>query len=184
VIIYEKHIDVIISNIGALNKDLRKVVKIKGLRKVIITICLIILVVSGFSNLPESKYYNKDIKGLVNEKKAQVIEVGKGFKIDKDTIRIKRIINTQDKTYIRYAVIINEPGWSFSAGAIKVFDDKGRQYENHGGGFSGKIWGQDGIIEYERLGEDVKYITLKLEWYDRKNQLKISLGKEGEISEN
>lgn len=136
------------------------------------------------TNLPESKYYGKNLKALVKENKAQVIEVDKSFKIDKDTLLIKRIINTEDKTYLRYAFIRKEQGWSFPAGAIKLFDDKECEYWNGGGGWSGKIWGQDGIIEYERLRDDVEYITLKYDLYDRSNELKISLKKEGEINEN
>lgn len=66
---------------------------IKSLRRAIITICLIILTISGLESLPESKYCNKDLKTLVNTKKANVIEVGKEMKIDEDTILIKRIIN-------------------------------------------------------------------------------------------
>ncbi|WP_278246520.1 DUF5643 domain-containing protein [Clostridium lundense] len=112
------------------------------------------------------------------------MEVGKGFKIDEDTIFIKRIINTEDKTYIRYAVITKEQGWSFPGGIIKIFDDKGKQYRNHGGGSSGKVWGQDGLIHFDKLKKDAKYIKLKVEWYDRENELKISLGKESGINEN
>ncbi|MCH5137621.1 hypothetical protein JMF89_10450 [Clostridiaceae bacterium UIB06] len=47
-----------------------------------IVICLLIFIVSGFMSIPSSKYYEQDIKELVNAKKAQVIEVGKGMKID------------------------------------------------------------------------------------------------------
>lgn len=135
-------------------------------------------------SIPESKYYEKDLKAMVNEKKAQVIEVGKGMKIDKDTIFIERIINTQDKTYIRYALIRFDQGWSFSESAIKIFDDKGKQYQKKSGSWKGKFWGQDGLFEIDKINNDVKYITLKLDWYDRKDEMKISLGKEGEINEN
>jgi hypothetical protein len=145
---------------------------------------LLTLAVSGFRSLPESKYYNKNLKTLVKAKEAQVIEVGKGMKIDKDTVYIKRIINTSDKTYIRYALIRLEQGWSFSEVALKIFDDKGGEYHYLGGGGSGKIWGQDGLIEIDRINKDSKYLTIKLDWYDRKNELTISLGKEGEIVEN
>lgn len=117
--------------------------KIKGLRRTIIVICLLILILSGFTSLPESKYYNKNLKVLVNAKEAQVIEAGKGMKIDEDTIFIKRIINTQDNTYIRYAFIRFEQGWSFSEGALKIFDDKGKEYHSMSGSSSGKLWGQD-----------------------------------------
>ncbi|MBM7868663.1 hypothetical protein JOC70_000132 [Clostridium pascui] len=105
------------------------------------------------------------------------------MKIDKDTILIKRIVNTEDKTYIRYAFIRFEQGWSFSQGAINIFDDKGKQYQYKGGQSSGKVWGQDGLINTDRIDEGVKYIILKLEWYDRKSEMKISLGKEGENNE-
>lgn len=142
------------------------------------------MIISGFRCLPESKYYYKSLKVLVDTEQAQVIEVRKGMKIDKDTIYIKRIINSKDKSYIRYAVIMNEQGWSFSEGAMKIFDDKGKEYHSMSGGWSGKLWGQDGILEIDRINKDSKYITLKLDWYDRKNELTISLGKEGEINEN
>lgn len=158
--------------------------EIKGLRRTIIVICFILLALSGFSCLPASKYYNKDIKKLVAENKAQVIEVGKGMKIDNDTIYIKRIINTKDRTYIRYSYIRKELGWSFPLNTIKIFDDKGKEYRHQSGTSSGKLWGQDALDEVEKLDKDAKYITLKLDWYDRKNELKISLGKEGEVSEN
>lgn len=134
--------------------------------------------------LPERKYYYKSLKVLVDTQQAQVIEVGKGMKIDKDTIYIKRIINSKDKSYIRYAVIMNEQGWSFSEEAMKIFDDKGKEYHSMSGGWLGKLWGQDGILEIDRINKDSKYITLKLDWYDRKNELTISLGKESEINEN
>ncbi len=135
-------------------------------------------------SIPSSKYYKQDIKELVNAKKAQVFEVGKVMKIDKDSILIKRIINTQDKTYIRYAFIRFEQGWSFPVEVIKVFDDKGKQYQSKGGGWTGKLWGQDGLIELDRISEDTKYINLKLEWYDRKNEMTISLEKEDKVNEN
>lgn len=157
---------------------------IKRLRRAIIAICLVILTISGFESLPESKYGDKSLKTLVNTKKAQVIEVGEEMKIDKDTILIKRIINTEDKTYIRYALVRFEQGWSFSGGAINIFDDKGNQYRYNGGQSSGKLWGQDGLISFDRINEDAKYITLKLEWYDRKNEMKILLEKEGENNES
>jgi hypothetical protein len=158
--------------------------QIKELRRTIIGLCLLILTLSGFRSLPESKYYDKNLKTLVKANEAQVIEVGKGMKIDRDTIYIKRIINTQDKTYVRCAFIRFEQGWSFPDGALKIFDDKGKEYLNRSGGWSGKLWGQDGLFEIERINKDSKYIAFKLDWYDRKNELTISLGKEGEINEN
>jgi hypothetical protein len=156
----------------------------KGLRRAIIVICVLLLGVKVFQNLPESKYYFEDLKTLVDTKKAQVIEVGKGMKIDKDTVFIKRIINTQDNTCIRYTFIRLEQGWSFPDSTIKMFDDKGRQYLYDSAGSSGKMWGQDGLIMFDRLNDDVKYITLKIDCYDIKSELKISLGKEGKIIEN
>jgi hypothetical protein len=145
---------------------------------------LLILAVTGFSSLPESKYFNKNLKTLVKTKEAQVIEVGKAMKIDKSTIYIKRIINTSDKTYIRYSFIRLEQGLSFPDGEFKVFDNIGKEYHYEGGESSSKIWGQDGLIEIDRIDKNSKHITIKFDRFDRKNELTISLGKEGEIIEN
>ncbi|MGE5627915.1 MAG: hypothetical protein ACM3X7_07330 [Solirubrobacterales bacterium] len=60
--------------------------------------------ITAFSSLPEGKYYNQNLKDLVNAKKANVIEVGKELKLDQDTLIIRRIINTEDKTYVRYTM--------------------------------------------------------------------------------
>ncbi|GFP76563.1 DUF5643 domain-containing protein [Clostridium fungisolvens] len=148
-------------------------------------ICLIIIIIGIFTNLPESKYYDKELKELVNQKKAQVIEVNKDMKIDNDTVSIKRIINTDDKTYIRSIYRTSEPGWSFSTtNVINIFDDKGKKYQYRGGENKGKIWGQDELMEVERIDEDAKYLILKLDWYDRKAEMTISLDKEKNINEN
>lgn len=135
-------------------------------------------------SFPESKYYNRDIKALVKAGEAQVIEVGQEMKIDKDTINIKRIINTQDKTYIRYNLVRLESGWSFSESALKIFDDKGNEYISMSGGWSGKLWGQDGLIQIDRISKDSKYIIIKIDWYDRQNELKISFEEEDEVYED
>lgn len=152
----------------------------KGLRRAIIVICLIILTVRGLNSLANGKYYDENINEMVNGKEYQVIEVGKDMKLDNDTILITRIINTEDKTYIRYSVKAMEKGWSFSESAIKVFDDREHQYEYSGAGSDGK----DGFIKFDRINEDANYITVKIDWYDRKNEMKISLMEEGEVNEN
>lgn len=106
------------------------------------------------------------------------------MKIDNDKIFINRIINTEDETYIRYRVIKFEQGWSFPESAIKVFDDKGQEYIYHGAGSSGKAWGEEGIFRVDRIPDDVKEITLKLDRYDRKSEVKIHLAEDGEKNEN
>ncbi|MBK1812329.1 hypothetical protein JHL18_17025 [Clostridium sp. YIM B02505] len=120
----------------------------------------------------------------MNQKKAQVIEVNKDMKIDNDTISIKRIINTDDKAYIISTYKPSELGWTFSTSAIEIYDDKGRQYKYRGGEDKGKIWGQDQLTEFDRIDKETKAITLKLDWYDRKAEMTISLDKEKNINEN
>lgn len=158
--------------------------KIKWIRRTLIIISLLILLFSGFISLPEDKYASKNLEALVKAQKAQVIEVGKTMKVDNDSIYIKRIINTEDKTYIRYAYIMHEQGWSFSDSELKIFDDKGKEYHITGGSGSGKLWSQDMLIDLDKIDKDSKYITIKLDWYDRKNELTIPLEKAGAIIEN
>lgn len=162
-----------------------KVVKIKFLRRSIIIICAILLIISNINIFPESKYYYDEIKNQVSAKKAEDIEINKSMTIDKDKIIIERIIIAKDAVYLRYSTRMNGLGWSFCDGnAIKMYDDKQHLYICTGGGTSGKIWGQDGVIEFEKLDKDARYIVLKLDWYDRKDEIKVPLNMEGEASEN
>ncbi|MEG2918256.1 MAG: hypothetical protein RR891_00600 [Clostridium sp.] len=157
---------------------------IKRLRRTIIAICLFILAISVCYSIPKGKYFDEDLKQLVNEKKAQVIEVGKSMKLDNAPILIHRIINTEDTTYIRYSFIRFEHGWSFPGSNIQVFDDKEQEYFNHGGESSSNMWGEDGLLNIERVADDAKYIIIRINVYDRKNEMKISLAEEGGSSED
>lgn len=159
--------------------------KIKVLRRSIIVICLITLCVIGFACLPKSKYYYNDIKTLVDEGKAEVIELNQKMKIDNDDLIIKRIINTEDKSYVRYRQIRTTRGWSFSESIFRIFDDKGEEYIKVAGSASTNFWGQEGLMQLDKkIGKDVKYLTIKVDWYDRKSEIKIPLSKEGEANEN
>jgi len=137
---------------------------------------LIQLLATCLPNFLDEKYYNPELKALVKSGKAEVIEVNKKIKIDKDTIYIERIINTDTQTNVRYK-IVEEPGWSFSNIALALYDEKGKkQYQ--GGGSSGKLWGEDGIISYERIDKASKEIRIKLEWYDRVGEVSIPIKNE------
>lgn len=107
------------------------------------------------------------------------------MKIDNDDLIIKRIINTEDKSYVRYRQIRTTQGWSFSKSIFRIFDDKGEEYIKVAGGASTNFWGEEGLMQLDKkIGEDVKYLTIKIDWYDRKSEMKIPLSKEGEANEN
>jgi len=156
----------------------------KIIRRGIIVICLIYLIGVGIDCLPESKYYNKELEALVKQGKAQVIEVDENLKIDDAKMHIKRLINTDEYTYVRYSYIRKESGWPVLTAATKLFDHKGKEYSYQGGSSSEKPWGTERLIKFDRLDNNVRYVIIKIENYDRKNQIKISLRKEGEINEN
>ncbi|WP_347177708.1 DUF5643 domain-containing protein [Clostridium perfringens] len=158
---------------------------IKVIRRLIILVCLITLCFIGFTCLPKSKYYFKDIRSLVNEGKAEVIEVNQKIKIDDDYLIIKRIINTEDESYIRYKQVRTTLGWSFSESIFRIFDDNGEEYIKTAISSSTSFWVTEGIILLDKkIKEDVKYLTIKIDWYDRQNKIKIPLNKEGEANEN
>lgn len=136
--------------------------------------------ITAFSSIPEGKYFDGNLKNLVNTKKASVIEVGKELKLDKDTLIIRRVINTEDKTYVRYTMIRKINLWSFSDNNIKIFDDKGKELHKSGGTGNGKLWGQEGLFYMDRIPNDVKYLVIKLDIYDRHDEVKIPLGEVGE----
>lgn len=133
--------------------------------------------------MPEDKYYDSNLEKLVEQGAAQVIEINKSFKIDKDTMYIKRIINTNEKTYIRYSLIIKEMGWSFPETTIKIIDDKNNEYQCYGASSAGKPWGQEGLFQTDRISDGTKEITIKYQWFDRQNQMRVLLDKEGEAYE-
>ena len=58
--------------------------------------------------------------------KLKVIEPNQKIKIDDDYLIIKRIINTEGESYIRYKQTIL--GWSFSESIFRIFDDNGEEY--------------------------------------------------------
>lgn len=151
-------------------------------RRSIIIICILLLIVTGVHSLPEGKYYDPKVKSLVQQGKAQVVEVNKSFMVGQDTMDIKRIILTEDKTYIRYQLFRKESGWSFPDSSIKLVDEKGRIYQCTGG-WSGKPWGQDGLLQTERLDPGSKNIAIKYAWFDRQNQIKVSIGDGGDAHE-
>jgi hypothetical protein len=150
---------------------------LKSLRRSIIVICTILLIPLVFTSFPKGKYFNDELKALVKNGKAEVIEVNKKIYIDKDTIYIERIINTDTQTILRYK-IVEEPGWSFPNNSIVLYDDAGKKYQG-GGASSGKFWGEEGIIDYEKISKASKKITIRLEWYDRVGEVIIPINKGG-----
>ncbi|MDU2323920.1 MAG: DUF5643 domain-containing protein [Clostridium perfringens] len=157
----------------------------KVIRRLIILVCLITLCFIGFICLPKNKYYFKDIRSLVNEGKAEVIEPNQKIKIDDDYLIIKRIINTEGESYIRYKQVRTTLGWSFSESIFRIFDDNGEEYIKTAISSYTSFWVTEGLILLDKkIKEDVKYLTIKIDWYDRQNKIKIPLNKEGEANEN
>ena len=98
---------------------------------------------------------------------------------------IKRIINTEDESYIRYKQVRTTLGWSFSESIFRIFDDNGEEYIKTAISSSTSFWVTEGLILLDKkIKEDVKYLIIKIDWYDRQNKIKIPLNKEGEANEN
>lgn len=152
----------------------------KVLRRFIIIMCIILLIPLLIASIPEGKYFNKELQGKVKTGVAQVIEVNKKWKIDDDTIIIQRIIITDKNTYLRVSYVRNENGWSFPLESIELYDNK-QKINISSDEEIGKLWGEDGLNEYERLSAGCKEITLKLQWYDRKMEFKIPYAGSGNI---
>lgn len=148
----------------------------KVLRRVIIVICIILLIPLLIISVPEEKYFYNDLKDKVKIGTAQVIEVNKKWKIDDSTIIIQRIISTNKNVYVRFRYVENKSGWSFPSNSIELYDDKGKKYMVAGEDI-GKLWGEEGINEYDRPSADCKEIILKLQLYDRKMEFKIPYGR-------
>ncbi|MDK0653279.1 DUF5643 domain-containing protein [Clostridium perfringens] len=113
------------------------------------------------------------------------MEPNQKIKIDDDYLIIKRIINTEGESYIRYKQVRTTLGWSFSESIFRIFDDNGEEYIKTSISSSTSFWVTEGLILLDKkIKEDVKYLTIKIDWYDRQNKIKIPLNKEGEANEN
>lgn len=141
-------------------------------RRSLIVILVIILIPSIFMSIPNSnKQYNKD---------ATKIKINKIMKIDNDRLLINNIVFDDDYNYINYALLRKNPGWSFSASIIKIYDDKGNEIINNGGNSSSKTWGQQGIMVLEKFSlKEVDSLLLKFQFHDRESELLIDLKKAG-----
>lgn len=148
---------------------------IKGIRKLIVVLFSVIILYTIINCIPMNKYYSSYFANLVAENKAQVVEVGEKLHLDNDTILIKRIINTDEASYLRYSFRSFEYGWPFSGKAIEVIDNEGNEYKYKSEKSEQRTWGEDGLIEIEKINEGAAYIILKLAWYDREDQIKVSL---------
>jgi len=151
----------------------------KVLRRAIILICLLFLIREAVYAWPEGKYYDATLKNKVKNNQATVIELNKKGKFDGNTFAAQRIINTSDKTYLRYRLVSDGRGWSF-AGSFKLYDANHKEYKSFSGGSHGKLWGQEGLIIFDKLPESTKEATLVVENYDRKLELKLLLDKAGD----
>lgn len=142
------------------------------------------MLVSNINSLPASKYYSKDLEEQVKQNKAQVIEVKKELKFDKDKVIIDRLIITHDEINVRYTVFQNDHGWSFSSSSLEVYDDSGNKYQEYSGTGCGKTWGAEGVISYHNQNKDTKFIKIKLDWFDRHDEIQIPLISGGTNNEN
>ena len=125
--------------------------------------------------IPMNKYYSSYLEKLVDEGKAEVVEVGQDLQIDDETLLIKRVINIDEASYIRYSFITFNHGWFLSGKAIKVMDDQGNEYRYKSDESEYRTWGEDGILKISKIDEDAKYLILKLDWYDRQDEIRVSL---------
>lgn len=152
----------------------------KAFRRTVIVICAILLIPLIFCSISEGKYFYKELKAKVDNGIARVIEVNKKLKIDDDAIIIQRIIITDKNTYVRVRYVQSQPGWSFPLSSIVLYDNKGK-VDYYAGEGSGRLWGEEGINEYNQIGNDCKKIIIKLQWYDRKQELDIPYEGSGSI---
>jgi hypothetical protein len=61
----------------------------RGFRRTMSSISVVVLIVGNFNKLPDTNYYNRDIMTIINEKKAQVTQIIDRFKVDRDLILVK-----------------------------------------------------------------------------------------------
>lgn len=140
----------------------------KKIRRILITILTILLIPSILMSIPSPT--------IKHSEHATKISINKFMKIDKDLLLIHKIVIDDKNSYLKYTVFRSKLGWNFGDHALKIYDDKRNEIPHMGGRYYPKMWGGQGIIELEKISlNEVKYLLLKYEHYDRKSQKIIQL---------
>lgn len=158
---------------------------IKVLRRIIIVLCLILL--GGNAGVTLCKGYSLDkyYENLAEESGAEVLDINASMKIDGKKILFNSIFSDDENIYIGYKYTSYMNGDYFGTYAIRVFDDSGKEYFGRADDTVGIIGGEKGVIRLTNIiPEDTEYLTLKLDNYDRKDEVKIWLKEEGRANEN
>lgn len=142
-------------------------------------VCLIILLPSVFFSIPDRKYCSTKLEELVKIEKAQVVEINKKGDIDNYKFIVNRIINTNNDTYIKYTYIGDGFGWPLWTSNFTIIDNENRIYQGVNGGSSEKLWGQQGLIIFERIDENKSPFFLVYNKFDREMKIPISLERKG-----
>ena len=160
-------------------------ITIKILRRIIIVLCLVLLgVYAGarlFSGYTMDKYY----ENIAKENNVEILDINKTMEIDRNRILFNSVFSDEENIYIGYKYTSFMSGDRFGAYAIRVFDDSGEEYFGRTYDARRTIGGEKGVITLTNVvPEDTEYLTVKLDHYDRKDEVKIWLKEEGGVNEN
>lgn len=160
-------------------------ITIKILRRIIIILCLVLLgVYAGvrlFSGYTMDKYY----ENIAKENNTEILAINKAMEIDGNRILFNSVFSDEENIYIGYKYTSFMTGDRFGINGIRVFDDSGEEYFGRADDTTRTIGGVKGVITLTNVvPEDIEYLTLKLDHYDRKDEVKIWLKEEDGVNEN
>lgn len=139
----------------------------KKIRITIIVICTIIMIPSIIRAIPDLRNdYGSN---------ADIYKVDQVLLIDDDEFIVERIIIDDDNTYLEYKLVRSEHGAAFPKNAISISNISAERLRHGGSSSSSKLWGEQGVIEFERTINVEEPVIIKFEWYDRENEVIINL---------
>lgn len=160
-------------------------ITIKILRRIIIVLCLVLLGVNAGATLYNGYTMDKYYENIAKENNAKVLDINKNMEIDGDRILLNSVFSDEENIYIGYKYTSFMAGDRFGAYAIRVFDDSGEEYFGRTYDMRRTIGGEKGVITLINVvPEETEYLTVKLDHYDRKDEVKIWLKEEGRANEN
>ncbi|MEG2935508.1 MAG: hypothetical protein RR844_03360 [Clostridium sp.] len=107
------------------------------------------------------------------------------MKVDGTRIVVNGIFNDEENIYIMYKYTSFIGGDRFGEYAMSFFDDSGKEYVGYMSNGTRIIGGGRGVITLiNTVPEDTEYVTLKIDWYDRKDEVKIWLKEEEKANES
>ncbi|WP_026477814.1 hypothetical protein [Alkaliphilus transvaalensis] len=158
-----------------------KAMQVTGIvRAAIIFVCVMAIIPGLVLRFPNGKYYDEEMKAMVKDGRAEVVEYKIKGELDGSSFIVQRLIYTDDLVYIRYSTNVANVFYGFPDDKLRFFDNRGIEYKksNDVNKSSLGLRGHEGLIAFKKPKDSIaiEYLMLVYEAFDRRMEIKLPVG--------